>query len=285
MSNKPNERGILPAIIKALLFFGAYIGSQLIVTTAFSTVFSFISMSQLGEANKEFVTERTNECAMEMSLIASVLTVIVCIFLSVLFKRKPALEAIDIIAPLDRKFSVLGTCLALGVFGQIASLYIINIIPFPQSWVEMLENSNATYASASPAMQIISVAIMAPLCEEIVFRAGVQRSLSSGLPKWAAIILSSLIFGVMHINPIGIIYATLLGILMGWIYSRFNSLLPTLVFHLAFNSTSLILGLFSEIPLAVCIISIVIFIGCIGFLIYLGKLPPVNQNSDSQGDN
>ena len=285
MNNKPTQRRVGPAILKALMFFGIFFGAQLIVSTAFSSIFSFMSMAQLGTVDEDFVLAKTNECLLEMTVISNALAVVVSLFVSILFKRQPALEAVEITSSLDRKLPVLGTCVALGVFGQIAILFILNVIPFPESWIDMLEENNASISDGSVAMQIITVAIMAPITEEIIFRAGVCGSLKTGVHKWLAIIVSSLVFGIMHLNPIGIIYATVLGILMGWLYTRFNSLLPSLVFHFAFNSTSLLLELFGEIPLLVCIVSIVIFLGCIGFLAYLGLLPPVDQNSDNQGDN
>jgi membrane protease YdiL (CAAX protease family) len=64
-------------------------------------------------------------------------------------------------------------------------------------------------------------------------------AMKKAMPKWVAVLLSSLIFGLLHANPIGIIYATLFGILLGFIAVKFNSILPAIICHIAFNATSL----------------------------------------------
>ena len=53
---------------------------------------------------------------------------------------------------------------------------------------------------------------------------------------WPAIIVAALVFGIFHLNPVQIVYATLLGIVLGWIYYRTGSLLSVIVGHVLNNS-------------------------------------------------
>jgi membrane protease YdiL (CAAX protease family) len=55
---------------------------------------------------------------------------------------------------------------------------------------------------------------------------------------WTGIIIAAIIFGAIHMNPQQIVYATLLGIIFGWIYYRTRSLLPVIVGHVLNNSVA-----------------------------------------------
>ena len=278
MEQKYSAKAFWRAVARACAFFGVYLGSQLIVTSAITTVYSFLYALRHGTINEDAVTEMVYASVMELTVIANVIAIILCIILAKAFRKKPTLEAIDMNLSFDKKPALLGACVFLGIFGQIAILFILNIIPFPESWTQLLEESNSQITDSNPAIQVLSVAIMAPLAEEIIFRASIQGSLKEGMPRWIAIIVASLVFGVMHANPIGIIYATALGIMMGWLYSKFNSIIPSMVFHLAFNTTSLILSLLNGVDLITCIICCALFTLCIVFIAGI-------KNSDKNGEN
>lgn len=84
---------------------------------------------------------------------------------------------------------------------------------------------------------IISIAFLAPILEEVLFRGAIQGYLTRRMKNpWFAIIISALIFGIFHMNPIQIVYATLLGIVFGWIYYRTGNLLSVIVGHVLNNS-------------------------------------------------
>lgn len=278
MDQKYSARGFWRAVARACAFFGVYLGAQVIVTSALTTLYTFLFALRRGTVDDTAVTEMVYASVMELTVIANVIAIILCIILAKAFKKKPSLEAIDMTLSFNKKPAVLGACVFLGIFGQIAMLFILNIIPFPEAWTELLDESNSQITNANPIIQVLSVAIMAPLAEEIVFRASIQGSLKEGMPRWISILVASLVFGIMHANPIGIIYATALGIMMGWIYSKFNSIIPSMVFHLAFNTTSLIISLLDGVKFITCIISCVLFALCIVFIAGI-------KNSDKNGDN
>ena len=51
-----------------------------------------------------------------------------------------------------------------------------------------------------------------------------------------AILIASLLFGVVHMNPAQIPFAFLLGAMFGWLYYRTGSLLPGIIGHVLNNS-------------------------------------------------
>lgn len=83
---------------------------------------------------------------------------------------------------------------------------------------------------------IIYVALFAPLIEEIIFRGIIQKGLiNKGVKPWKAILIASLVFGLVHGNPWQFVGAVLLGSVLGLVYYKTKSLLLSILLH-AFNN-------------------------------------------------
>ena len=88
---------------------------------------------------------------------------------------------------------------------------------------------------------ILSVAIMAPLVEELLFRGAIEgHLLRQGKKPWAAILISALIFGIIHINPAQVPFAFAIGAVFGWLYYRTGSVVPGIIGHFINNSIAVI---------------------------------------------
>lgn len=94
--------------------------------------------------------------------------------------------------------------------------------------MEQMTNDKATL--------ILLAVIMAPIFEEIVFRGIIQKGLiNKGVNPWKAIIISAVIFGLVHGNPWQFVGAVLLGTVLGLVYHKTKSLLLPILLH-AFNN-------------------------------------------------
>ena len=85
----------------------------------------------------------------------------------------------------------------------------------------------------------LAVGILAPLVEEVVFRGAILRTLLKMFDHrwhWISILISALIFGVAHGNLPQLVHATLVGLLLGWMYYRTDSIVPGVVFHWVNNT-------------------------------------------------
>ncbi|MBP5663640.1 MAG: CPBP family intramembrane metalloprotease [Bacteroidales bacterium] len=56
---------------------------------------------------------------------------------------------------------------------------------------------------------------------------------------WVGIVISALIFGLIHMNPVQMVYGSLYGLLLGWLFWRTGSLLPGIVIHIANNTVAM----------------------------------------------
>ncbi|WP_455669680.1 CPBP family intramembrane glutamic endopeptidase [Phocaeicola sp.] len=83
----------------------------------------------------------------------------------------------------------------------------------------------------------LSIALIIPILEELLFRGAIEGNLlkKGWKPKWA-ILVSALIFGLVHGNPAQIPFAFLIGLLFGWLYYRTGSVIPGIVGHVINNT-------------------------------------------------
>ncbi len=102
--------------------------------------------------------------------------------------------------------------------------------------------------AATVLTDVISSVIAAPIAEELFFR-GVVLKQTSRVSARFGIVFSAVMFGLMHGNPYQFVMATMIGLFFGYITVKTDSLIPSIVCHIAINglmSVSDVIGAFSE---------------------------------------
>ena len=86
------------------------------------------------------------------------------------------------------------------------------------------------------------VGLMAPLAEELVFRGAVLRALLRWKSNpWVGIAISAVLFALVHMNPAQMPHAFLIGLLLGWMYYRTDSIIPGVVYHWVNNTVAYVM--------------------------------------------
>lgn len=93
----------------------------------------------------------------------------------------------------------------------------------------------------NPASALVAVAVAAPVLEEALFRGVILQGLLRTRRPWVAIGQSALLFGLFHFNPAQSVFAFLIGILLGWLYYRTQSLGVCMAVHALNNSLTFII--------------------------------------------
>ncbi|MBR0533169.1 MAG: CPBP family intramembrane metalloprotease [Bacteroidales bacterium] len=133
------------------------------------------------------------------------------------------------------------------------AVWALSIVTEPLvSWIPMpdfiQEAFNAAFDASKPVDLIVSTAILAPICEELLCRGNMMRGIlvQKGVVK--AILWSAFIFALIHFNPWQAIPAFILGCFFGWIYYKTHSIWACIFMHFVNNATSAALTLlFPEI--------------------------------------
>ncbi|SMP23851.1 CPBP family intramembrane glutamic endopeptidase [Chryseobacterium profundimaris] len=98
-----------------------------------------------------------------------------------------------------------------------------------------------------PVVMVITAVICAPIFEEIVFRGIIQKGLiNKGTKPVNAVIIASVIFGLVHGNPWQFVGAVLLGCVLGLVYYKTKSLLLPMLLHGFNNLCSTILIMYTK---------------------------------------
>ncbi len=113
------------------------------------------------------------------------------------------------------------------------------IVPLPDYLTKM--NEALTFDSWTSALLLISaLVILAPLGEEMLFRGFLQKSLEDG---WGditrAVLVTSLFFAFIHLNPYWIIQIYILAVMLGYLAWQADSIIPSFILHCVNNGIAL----------------------------------------------
>ena len=117
----------------------------------------------------------------------------------------------------------------------VAGMFFINVCSEFLGLPDLMQDT--FLAMSRNIFGIISITIMAPLVEELLFRGAIQGyMLRKGMKPLHAILIASAIFGIIHMNPIQIPFAFAIGMIFGWLYYRTGSVVPGIIGHFINNS-------------------------------------------------
>ncbi|MBT8219052.1 MAG: CPBP family intramembrane metalloprotease [Bacteroidia bacterium] len=108
---------------------------------------------------------------------------------------------------------------------------ITQFIPIPDSFLDELNRMVGDFGIFS----FLTIVIAAPILEELIFRGIILDGFLKNYSPTKAIIYSSLMFGLIHMNPWQFINATLIGVFLAWLYYRTRSIWPCIFLHMANN--------------------------------------------------
>lgn len=124
-----------------------------------------------------------------------------------------------------------------GVLVLMASSVVLEplLLLFPKE-----EYQNVTDMVGLGGWAILSVVVCAPILEEILFRGLIFESCRERFGGGAAVLISALLFGLVHGVPVQIINAFVVGLIFGYIYLRTGSLLSVILLHVFNNGIAYI---------------------------------------------
>jgi len=102
------------------------------------------------------------------------------------------------------------------------------ILPMPEMFRNIFETLMAEQIFI---IAIISIGIIPAFTEELLFRGLILDGLKNNYSKRKAIIISALLFGIIHLNPWQFCAAFIIGLVSAWICIETNSILLSIYIH------------------------------------------------------
>lgn len=193
------------------------------------------------EALMEFILEMTDKVysyVVEITAIASIVALPILIWMKNRDTKKEKIAGIvpNRKAPLPKYFLIAGISIPTAV-GLNNILTLSNLAEYSTAYQETAE------ALYTPALwvQILCLGIIVPITEEYVYRGLIYKRVRKNMSVASALILSSILFGGIHMNIVQTIYGLLCGFLLGYLYEKYGSIKAPIFAHMIMNIVSCVM--------------------------------------------
>ncbi len=133
----------------------------------------------------------------------------------------------------------IGVAVCSGGMSGIAVNNLIAMTPLIEVSAGFQE-ANHSFFAGGVLYELLGSCLVIPIAEELLYRGVVLRRLRMMFGVVPAVVLSALIFGVMHANLVQFLYAGILGLLLGLLFQTTNKLYAPILGHIAANVAAVV---------------------------------------------
>lgn len=120
----------------------------------------------------------------------------------------------------------------------IAANLMMQSVPMIEESLQSFDETWSTIGTEPYLFVLLSVVIFGPIVEELMFRGVIFRYLERIKPGWFPVVASGVCFGLWHGEPVQVVYAAVMGIIMGAVYLVVRDLRVTIAIHILNNFLS-----------------------------------------------
>ena len=173
-----------------------------------------------------------------------------------------------------KNFILLGAVSCIGI-GMVSSIiYAIYSTFLKQRGISIPEpNFSFPTQTVFLILFLIYVCLVGPILEEIIFRGFILKSMRR-YGNLTAIIVSSILFSMFHLNLVQFINPVLVGMLLAFIAIKSDSIFPSIIAHIFNNTITFIAAAIQlqKLPmLQVSFTFVYLIIGIIAFVMFVAK--------------
>lgn len=250
-----------------LLYYLTYNAAYLILAFVYQ-----VTLGNFGGAYGEFVRSHAATVVGVMNglcMLAGILP-LVAMLKRELREQGEALNGAEVVpvkagtAGWQRKGSVTALTVVLAFSVSLGLNALFTLIGFADSSQAYREVADRQYGVAF-AVGVILYGVISPLAEEVVFRGVIYNRLRRFYGPAVGIVVSGVLFGVFHGNPVQGVYGACLGMLMAYLYERSRRFLIPVLFHAVANLTVYTTARIDSVQLtpAGCAVLLAVSIGCV----------------------
>ena len=127
---------------------------------------------------------------------------------------------------------------------ELAVIILISSLPEGMEMPEWFSSALEQMYGTNIVFNLLTMSVLAPLLEEFLFRGVILTGLMRRMDTWWAILWSSVLFGIAHLNPWQALPAFVMGCLFGWIYVRTRSYWTVVAMHSLNNTLTIMVAAF-----------------------------------------
>jgi len=133
----------------------------------------------------------------------------------------------------------IGAAILIGCSAWYVNLRLIELLPLPEGGVQTLQD---IVDGPSLVVAVFALAVLPAVCEELIFRGILARSLATRYGPVAGVAMSALVFAFYHLSVIQLIPTFTLGLLAGALTVRAHSVIPAMTAHMINNAIAILVS-------------------------------------------
>ena len=178
-----------------------------------------------------------NDTLTKYAALITIITLVITIPIEFLYYRRDYVLHTSYIF---KKPQYLIAAIIVGLLASHGLSILISLINSGGALGTYTEVEQVIYSSDMPLV-ILRAVILAPLCEELIFRGLTFKRIREDANFWVSAVISSAIFALYHMNVPQGIFAFLYGMLLCLLYDMFGNLWVPIIVHAAGNLLSIVL--------------------------------------------
>ncbi|MEA5445415.1 CPBP family intramembrane glutamic endopeptidase [Gammaproteobacteria bacterium AB-CW1] len=103
---------------------------------------------------------------------------------------------------------------------------------------EVLGEARVQLGGLTLALMVVA---FAPLSEELLFRGLILRGMLDRFPPWAAVLVTTVLFAMLHAHPVHSLVTGVLGLACAIVVIRQGSIWPAVIMHAAWNGSAMLM--------------------------------------------
>ncbi len=131
----------------------------------------------------------------------------------------------------------------IGAIGSVGLSRFVSMLPL-DNIIGNYENTSNALLSGNIILQIVSLGIVVPIAEELIYRGLLFNGLTKVIDAKYAIFVASLVFGVFHYNLLQGTYTFLLSLILICVYMKYKCILAPIIIHACANIVAVISSYF-----------------------------------------
>ena len=194
-----------------------------------------------GMAMEELIDQITASMLEDLSVlnframtVGYILLIPVFVFMYVQDKMRDFVNGADDLDGKSAPFYMYAFLVFLGAASCVAASNMISMSGLVEASESYSSAVSVLYSGGIFAESVV-LGLIAPTAEELLFRGLVYRRLKELNPTIPAMVFASLIFALLHGNLVQGIYAFIMGILLCYVYERYQSISAPIIMHMSSN--------------------------------------------------
>lgn len=216
----------------------------------------------LGFKNKKNISELIDN---EFSSYIFITSVVITLLIFYKMSKKNNIQISNYVKKINLK--ILIPCVILTI-----SLHVMIFVINNTNFFKNLKTSSGNGFSNNIFLYLISVGILVPIIEEILYRGTIFYKLKNEFSFPKLLFIQAFVFGLIHLNLVQSFFAFIFGLFLGYIYYKSKNILLPIIMHCCFNTWNLVYILIYKFvfnnSLIVFLVSLLI---CLSSFLYIRK--------------